>query len=100
MNELNTLWLYGSYARRDSDSWSDVDLLLVSNSELVEEGLGVEETLRRADLNLAEIPELNTWVTEPSKLSISRYTWNEIEEMASYGSLFLHHLRLEGESLW
>ncbi|MDX6611525.1 MAG: hypothetical protein QOD75_711 [Blastocatellia bacterium] len=100
MNELNALWLYGSYARHDSDSWSDVDLLLISNSEVVEEDLGAEETLRRADLHVAGIPELSNWMNEPSKVSISRYTWNEIEEMASYGSLFLHHLRLEGKSLW
>lgn len=32
--------------------------------------------------------------------SASVYTWNEIESMASYGSLFLHHLRAEAQPLY
>lgn len=33
-------------------------------------------------------------------LSISQYTWSEIEGMAIYGSLFLHHLRLEARPIF
>ena len=35
-----------------------------------------------------------------NNLSISRYSWSEIRGMASYGSLFLHHLRLEGRPIF
>ena len=35
-----------------------------------------------------------------ANVSISRYSWDEIRGMARYGSLFLHHIRLEGRPLY
>ena len=34
------------------------------------------------------------------KAAVSRYTWRETEKIFRYGSLFLHHLRLEGRPLY
>lgn len=73
------LWLYGSEARGDSLPSSDVDILLVCD------GL---------------IPiELSSYFPG-RRLSVSRYEWEEINRMAQYGSLFLHHLRLEAKTLY
>lgn len=75
-----TIWLYGSLARGDPDAHSDRDVLVVGYPSAAElsgrlESLGPD-------------------------LSISEYDWSEIEKMAGYGSLFLHHLRLEGICLF
>src|ERR1700694_2431878 len=65
--------LYGSMARGDDDIFSDVDLLII-------------------DDNADRQPSL-------SSATIVQYTWSEFSEMASYGSLFLWHLRMEGRTL-
>jgi predicted nucleotidyltransferase len=69
------IWLYGSQARGDTDTLSDVDVLVAG--EVDAEALG-------------QLP-----YSQP-QLSVVRYDWDELELMASYGSLFLHHVRLEG----
>lgn len=75
------VWLYGSHARGDADHLSDVDLLVVSD-------LPIDQW------HIASI------VDSPSRISISWYTWREIEGMAEYGSLFLRHVQLEGRALY
>lgn len=72
------IWLYGSSARGDNRDDSDVDVLVAGDDV----DLVAELKLPRAD-----------------RLSISHYGWDEIEQMASYGSLFLHHIKLEGKPL-
>lgn len=72
------IWLYGSRARGDADELSDTDLVVVSDSATVEP---------------------RTRVLTRTTPFISRYSWDEIERMASYGSLFLRHLALEGKPL-
>jgi predicted nucleotidyltransferase len=72
------LWLYGSDARGDSSSSSDVDILVVSDSIM---------------------PIEFSSLFPGRRLSVSQYNWSEIDRMAQYGSLFLHHLRLEGKVL-
>ena len=71
------MWLYGSHARGDADPQSDVDVLVVT------------------DFDAVELPahQLLDVSAEPS---VSWYSWGEIERMASYGSLFLRHIKLEG----
>lgn len=70
------VWLYGSTARGDTDDRSDVDVLVVGDPRF---------PLTTVGLDASVIP--------------SSYTWREIEHMAEYGSLFLHHIRLEGRPL-
>lgn len=72
------IWLYGSSARGDRDQLSDVDLLVIGEGEVDLGGLGLPSRER---------------------ISASRYGWEEIEQMASYGSLFLHHIRVEGQPI-
>lgn len=71
------VWLYGSHSRGDSDELSDLDVLHVSDGPGTQDG------------------NSNT-PTAAGTASVSEYSWAEVEGMASYGSLFLHHLRLEG----
>lgn len=64
--------LYGSTARGENDHLSDKDVLIICDEKI-------------------EAPfEID------SKLSISRYSWAEFEQMAAYGSLFLRHVKSEG----
>jgi len=74
------LWLYGSHSRGDADDFSDVDVLFVSENG-----------------QFAELDE--HFVEQRSNLSISNYSWNEIGRMRQYGSLFLHHIQLEGRPI-
>lgn len=77
-----SVWAYGSVARGDADHMSDFDVLVVG----------------------PEAGELGTMMMEAGlscdKISISRYSWDEIIGMAKYGSLFLQHIRLEGHPLY
>ena len=74
-------WDYGSYARGDSDELSDRDILVVVETP-------------------DELADANAWIqTKHPSASPSIYTWSETARMAEYGSLFLHHVRLEGKPL-
>lgn len=94
MNDRSALWLYGSYARGDADASSDLDLLLISD---VSDPTDTNPDEISKALEQIDLVEKNRSSVEPS---ISYYHWQEVQEMAGYGSLFLQHLRLEGKSLW
>mgnify|MGYP001571761899 CR=1 FL=1 len=81
-NDCDALWLYGSYARGQADDRSDCDVLAISDMAVQK-----EEMLKLSGLS-------------GMSLSISRYSWIELDSMAAYGSLFLQHLRLEGKCLY
>lgn len=72
------VWLYGSHARGDSDDFSDTDIFVAGEP--------------RGDV--AESLALNG-----KNPCVSQYTWDEVRAMAAYGSLFLHHLQMEGKAL-
>jgi predicted nucleotidyltransferase len=72
------VWLYGSAARGDTDSLSDVDVLVAGKPDAAV---------------LLQLPYRRP------QLSVVQYDWEELELMASYGSLFLHHVRLEGQPM-
>jgi predicted nucleotidyltransferase len=78
MTQPDAVWLYGSQARGDSSASSDVDLLVIGEGVL-------PRTVAARYLG--------------RRLSISRYGWEELKGMASYGSLFLHHLKAEARPL-
>ena len=82
MKENWSVWTYGSVARGDADRLSDHDVLVVG-PESGELGAVMKEAGLDGDA-----------------VSISRYSWEEIVGMAAYGSLFLHHVRLEGRPLY
>ena len=75
MSTGSEVWLFGSAARGDVDDVSDVDVLIAG-------------PLTPKDLD--RLPYRR------SQLSVVRYSWDELAHMAAYGSLFLHHVRLEG----
>jgi predicted nucleotidyltransferase len=70
------IWVYGSRARGDFDGLSDTDVLVVA-----EPGSIVDDMV--ASLRYPRV-------------SVSRYSWSEMDAMSVYGSLYLHHLKLEG----
>lgn len=73
-------WLYGSVARGTDREHSDLDVLLIADRPVKEE----------------QIQELTSGLPRVQHLSVRRYRWVEINQMAAYGSLFLLHLKLEG----
>src|SRR2546428_6969494 len=72
------VWLYGSCARADSDTLSDIDVLVVGANwhAFTNSDVGVGRPLR-----------------------VTQYTWPELEGMSSAGSLFLEHLKREAKPL-
>jgi hypothetical protein len=73
------VWLYGSEARGDALPGSDVDILVVGDAP----------------------HPIDVSACFPSRrISASHYGWNEINGMMQYGSLFLHHIRLEARMLF
>jgi hypothetical protein len=74
--------LYGSHARGDADSISDIDVLIIGPGSVI-------------------IDELAELIPASCKgpLHISRYTWSELEKMTQYGSLFLHHIATEARAM-
>jgi len=81
MKTVTSVWLYGSIARADADAQSDVDVLVVSNAADWRTGLEARG------------------IVEGRALSPIHFGWAEVAGMAAYGSLFLHHVRLEGRPL-
>jgi hypothetical protein len=79
MSATSELWLFGSVARGDTDDLSDVDVLVAGELE---------------PQALSDLPY------PKERMSLVRYDWPELRQMAGYGSLFLHHLRLEGKLLF
>lgn len=82
MKENISVWLYGSSSRGDTDLLSDVDILVIGES-------------------IKNFRSIQKIIPKGLKVSnLNFYSWKEIKSMAQYGSLFLHHLRLEGKCIY
>jgi hypothetical protein len=77
--------MYGSVARGSYTRKSDLDLLIAPVR-----GVETRPDVRR---QIAALPQSEL-------LSITTYSWPELAAMAAYGSLFLVHLRDEGQLLY
>lgn len=86
MSRPPSIWIYGSVARGDVDDRSDVDVLVVGDAGDWRHSIAGDETLA-------------VLVGKRRELSAMRFTWRELDAMAAYGSLFLHHVKLEGRPL-
>src|SRR4051794_28884949 len=83
MSNCRAWWLYGSVARGTDDNTSDLDVLVVGPA------------LSGGPMTRSPVATL----PRTEHLSLRNYSWAEVEAMASYGSLFLLHLHLEGRPL-
>lgn len=77
------IWVYGSVARGTHSHRSDLDVLVVADTD-------PDPSL--VATTVAALPQAQ-------HLSVRRYSWREVAEMAAYGSLFLLHVKLEGRQL-
>lgn len=82
MTEIEA-WLYGSVARGTHSPRSDLDVLCVGD-EAPSDGF---------------LDQVSRGLPQRKYLAPKSYSWREIEGMASYGSLFLLHLKLEARPL-
>ncbi len=73
------VWLYGSHARGIADEQSDTDVLVVTDDATAVPPQYLLAPFRR--------------------VTVSRYLWQEVFAMHSYGSLFLDHIGREGVRL-
>lgn len=79
--------LYGSKARKDNDTSSDLDLCLLTKNR------------DKNDMRQIEVSELLTDLNQ-EKLSPTFYPESVVNSMLAHGSLFLWHLKLEGKVLY
>jgi hypothetical protein len=81
-----SVWVYGSFARGDADARSDIDVLVAGD------GVGWLDAV-------AGDAELWPLVRDGHQLSPMQFSWEELGSMCAYGSLFLHHVKLEGRPI-
>lgn len=83
IGENISVWLYGSHARGDVDDLSDVDVLCIADA-----------------FNVGKMGFIREKFPWTRGAQLSHFSWDEIQGMAMYGSLFLHHINLEGRKLY
>lgn len=86
-SEILSIILVGSTARGDNDSYSDTDILVVCD-----------------DVNFERLIEIKTEVSDQyssrfSNLEVSIFSLPVISKMLACGSMFLRHVKCEGEIL-
>lgn len=83
---IDSIFLFGSYARRENDKYSDIDILIIINDcDKAKQVIYKKEIALQLDLPVK-------W--------ISVYTKNVINEMHNKGVYFLWHIKLEGQLLY
>jgi hypothetical protein len=84
-SEITSIVIYGSHARGDLDSESDLDICVF--------------TLEKATVEVGQLTSL-VEMPQHGHLSITTYCESDLTAMLEYGSLFLWHLKLEGRILY
>lgn len=79
--------LYGSRARREQDKSSDLDICILTKERQCKE------------VSLEDIEEVDAQL-QPTRITPTCYPDLVVESMLEHGSLFLWHLKLEGEVLY
>ena len=82
LKNVRAIFIYGSFARGDNDENSDMDILVIAESD----NNKIENIIR----------DIITRFLDKANLDISVYSGNRFETLLEYGSLFLHHIRQEG----
>lgn len=79
---IDQLWIYGSYARGDFDKCSDVDILMVSDTD--------------------ETDFVINYFTKKyvGKIDVSYYSYDGLIPLINKGSLFANHLKKEAISIY
>lgn len=86
-NEINSIVMFGSYARGDYNNYSDFDLCLFTKDE---------SKLNVNELNIEKIVDK----ANNAHLNLIIYPQSILNQMLVYGSLFLWHLNFEGKVLY
>lgn len=86
-SNILSIILYGSRARRDHDKSSDLDICILTKERQV------------GAIGLKEIKEVVAPL-QPKKITPTCYPDSVVDSMLEYGSLFLWHLKIEGEVLY
>ena len=84
LNNYDQVWLFGSFARDNTEDTSDLDVLVVGERECID--------------------QIEPWVREHvsfgGQIDIAHYTKKRISSIAEQGSLFTWHLKEEGIPLY
>ncbi|MEA5405966.1 nucleotidyltransferase domain-containing protein [Arcicella sp. DC2W] len=87
---IKSLILFGSTAKKQNDSSSDIDLCAIINDNFDESEITKNEILTVLGKN-NDLKDID---------SFSVYKESSLNKMLDYGSLFLWHLKLEGKILY
>jgi len=83
---IEAVVLFGSKSRGDADAASDTDLAVFANAASIDSLIGIKQNVSRA--------------VQDKSANFSVYSLSTAELMATDGSLFLWHLKLEGQVLF
>ena len=81
--KIHAIFLYGSYATKKQDKYSDIDILVISKNKLDE----------KSKKKLQDI--LYSLFDNPKTIDFSIYDNNKFQDLLNSGALFLHHLKNE-----
>jgi hypothetical protein len=85
-NIIQAVFLYGSFATKKEDEYSDIDLLVITNSEI-------------DNIQKDEIENIFLKLFE-KEIDISIYDQRNYNKLLDSGSLFLHHIKNEADLLY
>lgn len=95
MTQIQSIYIYGSRARKAHSNQSDFDFLVITNNTVSErEKLKIQQTIVND-----YVDKDNISTDKNTLIDISFYTTHQIDNMLSIGHLLLWHIKLEGQLL-